>query len=82
MPTLSAAAVADAVTRDAFLAQAVQASADALFCQNTDGVLTTWNPAAERIFGWSAEEVLGRRTEALLPDQTRDELARALQDAA
>jgi PAS domain S-box-containing protein len=74
---MTAAEVASAVTRDALLAQAVQASADAVFCQDVEGTVTTWNPAAERIFGYSAAQVLGRRAEELLPDGTREELLAA-----
>ena len=74
---MTAAEVASVVTRDALLAQAVQASADAVFCQDTDGTVTTWNPAAERIYGYSAEQILGRRAEELVPDRTRDELLEA-----
>ena len=74
---MTAAELARAVTRDALLAQAVQASADAVFCQDVEGTVTTWNPAAERIFGYSAEQVLGRRADELLPDGTREELLAA-----
>jgi PAS domain S-box-containing protein len=65
------------LTRDAWLAQAVQASADAVFCQDIHGTVTTWNPAAERIYGYSATEILGRRADELLPDRTRVELLSA-----
>jgi PAS domain S-box-containing protein len=74
MSTITAAAI---LTRDAWLAQAVQASADAVFCQDVNGTVTTWNPAAERIYGYSAAEILGRRADELLPDRTREELLAA-----
>ena len=48
-----------------------------MFCQDIQGTVTTWNPAAERIFGYTAAQVLGRRAEELLPDGTRDELLAA-----
>lgn len=38
----------------------VQASPLAIIVHNRDGLVTNWNPAAERIFGWKEDEVLGR----------------------
>jgi PAS domain S-box-containing protein len=79
--TTAADEVVSGLTRDTLLAQAVQASADAVFCQDTNGTVTTWNPAAERIFGWSAEQVLDRRAEDLFPARTRDGLLDAYRTA-
>ena len=56
------------------LAQVVESSADAIFCHDRDGVVTTWNAAAERLYGYAAEEMLGRRTDDLLPERTRAHL--------
>jgi PAS domain S-box-containing protein len=77
IPTITNAAATALVTRDALLAQAVQASADAVFCQDISGTIITWNPAAERIYGYTADEILGKRADDLLPDRTRDELLAA-----
>jgi len=43
-----------------------------------DGIVSLWNPAAERIFGWREDEVLGRPV-PFVPDDRRDELRRNLQ---
>jgi PAS domain S-box-containing protein len=59
------------------LAQVVEGSADAIFCHDLDGVVTTWNAAAERLYGYSADEMVGRRSDDLLPERTRDELLKA-----
>ena len=40
-----------------------------------EGLITTWNPAAELIFGYAAAEVLGRPVTLLVPDDRRSELA-------
>jgi PAS domain S-box-containing protein len=53
------------------LAQVVEGSADAIFCHDREGVVTTWNAAAERLYGYSAVEMLGRRSDDLLPERTR-----------
>ena len=62
---------------DALLAQAVQASADAIFCQDVFGTVTTWNAAAERLYGYPASAIVGRRAEELMADRTRSELRTA-----
>ncbi len=49
------------------LATIVEHSADAIFSRTADGVITTWNPAAERLFGYSGEEMVGRTVDPLVP---------------
>jgi PAS domain S-box-containing protein len=47
----------------------VSASEDAIVGKTVDGVITSWNPAAERIFGWTEQEIIGQPTTVLcLPD--------------
>src|SRR5258706_2420122 len=38
----------------------IQSSPLAIYTRDRDGLLTTWNPAAERMYGWKASEVLGK----------------------
>jgi PAS domain S-box-containing protein len=60
----------------------VDCSDDAIVSVNEHGVLTTWNPGAERLFGYSAREVIGRSVSLLVPDdaleRNRESLERAL----
>ena len=42
------------------LAAIVQSSNDAIFSVDFDGLVTGWNPGAERLLGWTAQEVIGR----------------------
>jgi PAS domain S-box-containing protein len=62
------------------LAAIVEASDDAVVSKTLDGVITSWNGGAERIFGYSAAEAVGRSIELIIPPdrlgEERDILAR------
>jgi PAS domain S-box-containing protein len=47
----------------------VDYSNDAIIGQTPDNVITTWNAGAEHVYGWRAEEVVGRPIDVLLPDE-------------
>jgi PAS domain S-box-containing protein len=49
------------------MASIVESSQDAIISKTLDGIVSTWNPAAERIYGYSAAEMIGRSMEMLLP---------------
>ena len=54
------------------LAALTERASDAIVAETPDGVITSWNRAAERLFGWHAEEAIGRvTTEWLLPASER-----------
>lgn len=55
-----------ASTRD-FLARIIEDSAEAIITRDEDGKITSWNRAAEAIYGWTAEEMMGQGIERLLP---------------
>ena len=42
------------------LSAIVNSSDDAIVGKNIDGVITSWNPAAERLYGYRAEEIVGQ----------------------
>ena len=60
------------------LAAIVDSSSDAILTWRLDGVITSWNPGAERLYGYSAEEVVGRKMDELIPAELRDELPTVL----
>lgn len=51
------------------LAAIVEASEDAIIGKTPDGVITSWNQAAERMFGYTAEEAIGKRITLILPPE-------------
>src|SRR3954452_1315765 len=57
----------DMLTR-ARLAALVACSADAIIGETLDGIITDWNPAAERLYGYRADEVIGRDLMMLISD--------------
>jgi PAS domain S-box-containing protein len=61
------------------MAAIVQSSDDAIIGKTLDGIITSWNPAAEGMYGYSAEEALGRPVSFLVPPERPDELMHILE---
>ena len=59
---------------DARLAAIVESSDDAIIGKTLDGQITSWNPAAEQIYGYSAAEAVGNNVSMLLAPGQEDEL--------
>jgi PAS domain S-box-containing protein len=61
-----------------WLASIVESSDDAIMTKDLRGTITSWNRGAERIFGYAAEEVIGKPGTILIPADRRDEEPRIL----
>jgi PAS domain S-box-containing protein len=59
---------------EAQLAAIVRATSVAVFSLTPDGRIESWNHGAEKMFGYRAEEIAGRRFEALIPEDRKSEL--------
>ncbi len=61
------------------LAAIVESSDDAIVSKTLDGVITSWNRGAERLFGWTAAEAVGRPITLIIPPERLDEEPRILE---
>jgi PAS domain S-box-containing protein len=56
-----------------WLASIVESSDDAIIGKNIDGIITSWNNGAERLFGYTADEVVGKPVTILFPPDRHNE---------
>lgn len=63
----------EAFEQQARLAAIVESSQNAIIRTTPQGIITDWNPAAERIFGWTAEEAAGQSFAMLVPESGKSE---------
>jgi PAS domain S-box-containing protein len=61
------------VVSQARLAAIVESSDDVMVSKTLDGIITSWNPAAERTLGWTAAEAIGQSIMLIVPDDRRTE---------
>jgi PAS domain S-box-containing protein len=60
--------------RERLFSAAVESSNDAIMTRSLDGVITAWNRAAEQLFGFSADEAIGKSIDIIVPDGLRSEV--------
>ncbi|HEX8242848.1 MAG TPA: PAS domain S-box protein, partial [Longimicrobium sp.] len=64
------------------LAAIVESSEDAIFAKSLDGTVLSWNRGAERLYGYTAEEMVGRNVSTLAPPDRADEIPAILRRLA
>src|SRR5271170_5648838 len=65
---------ADSTTRE--MAAIVEHSCDAIYSSRPDGTITSWNRAAEQLYGYTADEAVGMPVDRLAPPERLDEVER------
>lgn len=71
--------LADTTASQALLAAIVLSSDDAIISVDLDGIITSWNPGAERLYGWTASEAIGQPMSMLVPKELREQEQRILE---
>lgn len=72
-PVVGIGASADALEADAMLAAIVQYSDDAIISKTLEGIVTSWNHGSEKLFGYSAEEMIGESITIIIPKHLLNE---------
>jgi PAS domain S-box-containing protein len=57
------------------LALIVESSDDAIWSKNLTGIITSWNPGAEHMYGYAASEIIGQQVTTLAPADLKKEIA-------
>lgn len=63
----------NAESKQGMLASIIESSEDAIVSKNLDGIITSWNHAAQRLFGYTEDEIIGKHITVLIPEDRYDE---------
>ncbi|MGF7075267.1 PAS domain S-box protein [Mucilaginibacter sp. 3215] len=63
----------NAESKQGMLASIIESSEDAIVSKNLNGIITSWNGAAQRLFGYTEDEIIGKHITVLIPEDRYDE---------
>jgi len=63
----------------AFFASIINSSDDAILSKTLDGIITSWNMGAEKTFGYSSKEMIGKPVSILIPPHLQNEEKRIIE---
>ncbi|SEP06600.1 PAS domain S-box-containing protein [Mucilaginibacter gossypiicola] len=63
----------NAESKQGMLASIIESSEDAIVSKNLNGIITSWNQAAQRLFGYTEDEIIGKHITILIPEDRYDE---------
>jgi PAS domain S-box-containing protein len=61
------------VEKQSLFESIVNSSNDAILSKNLDGIIITWNPGAEKVFGYSSKEIIGKHISIIIPVTLQNE---------
>jgi len=66
-------AIIDIEQKNSMLAAIIEFSEDAIISKDLNGTITSWNKSAEKMFGYTAQEAIGRNIELIIPEDRKEE---------